>query len=214
MRSLLTVTAPNSDHWLTTLARVKLELDISGTDTQRDMLLNLKIAEASDDIEAALGFTVRQETVAETFWHEASDYAPEYLVLNRTPVTTLTSVTVDGVAADASRYRLDAETGLLYALDPSGAPGRWLFWKSIVVAYIGGYILPAESGATLPKGIEGACVELMSDYWAAKGRDPSVRSEEVPGVGTVQYWVGTVGDPGELPPRVIMKLARYRRAQV
>jgi len=214
MRSVLTVTSPNSDTMLTTLARVKLELDITGADTQRDMLLNIKILEASDDIEAALGFTVRRETVSETFWHEASDYAPEYLVLDRTPVATLTSVTVDDIPADASRHRLDAETGQLYALDPTGAPGRWLFWKSIVVAYAGGYILPAETGKTLPSGIEGACVELMSDYWASKGRDPSVRSEDVPGVGAIQYWVGTVGDPGELPPRVVMKLARYRRVLV
>jgi hypothetical protein len=214
VRSVLTVTVANSDTMLTTLNRVKLELDITGADTQRDMLLNLKILEASDDIEAALGFTVRRETVQETFWHEASDYAPEYLVLDRTPVSMITSVTVDDIPADVSRYRLDAATGQLYALDPAGHPGRWLFWKSIVVAYAGGYILPAESHSNLPNGIQGACVELMSDYWAAKGRDPSVRSEEVPGVGTIQYWVGTVGDPGQLPPRVVMKLAPFRRAVV
>jgi hypothetical protein len=51
----------------------------------------------------------------------------------------------------------------------------------------------------------------MSDYWAAKGRDPSVKSEEIPGVIRTDYWVGAVGEAGELPPRVVMKLAPYRR---
>jgi len=197
---------------LTTLTRVKLELDITGTDTNRDMLLNLKILEASDDIEAALGFTVRKETVSETFWLENGDVGPEYLVLDRTPVVSITSVTVDGIVADASTYRLDPETGQLYALC-NGYPSRWYFCKSIVVAYAGGYVLPAESGSTLPDGIQGAAVELMSDYWAAKGRDPSVKSEDVSGVGRIDYWVGAVGEAGELPPRVVMKLSPYRRAQ-
>jgi hypothetical protein len=199
---------------LTTVSRVKLELDISGVDTQRDMLLNLKILEASDDIEASLNFTVRRETVSETFWLEGGDNAPEYLRLDRIPVASITSVTVDGIAYSAPQYRLDAETGLLYALDLGGYPCRWCFCKDIVVAYSGGYILPAESGSNLPAGIQGAAVELMSDYWAAKGRDPSVKSEEIPGVIRTDYWVGSVGEAGELPPRVVMKLAPYRRVVI
>lgn len=212
MRSVVTVTAANADKQLTTLARVKLELSISGVDTNRDMLLNLKIDEASDDIEAALGFKVAKETVSETFWPEPCDMAPDRLVLDRTPVGAISSVTVDGVAYDASLYRLDAGTGELFALDASGYACRWYFCKSVVVAYSGGYILPAESGADLPAGIEGACVDLVSSFWASKGRDPTVKSEEVPGVLRTDYWVGAVGDAGELPPSVVMKLAPFRRA--
>jgi hypothetical protein len=211
VRSLVTVTAPNAERMLTTLSRVKLELDITSTDTNRDMLLNLKILEASDDIEASLGFTVRKETVSETFWPEAGDNPFEYLVLNRTPVVSIASVTVDGFAYVSSQYRLDPDTGQLYALDLGGYPCAWYFCKSVVVVYDGGYILPSESNSTLPSGIQGACVELMSDYWAAKGRDPSVKSEEIPGLIRTDYWVGAVGEAGELPPRVVMKLAPYRR---
>lgn len=213
MRSIVTVTGANSDKMLTTLNRVKLELDITSVDTNRDMLLNLKILEASDDIEAALGFTVRKETVSEVVWFENGDLAPEYLVLDRTPVATLTSVTIDGLLADAATYRLDSETGQLYALC-NGYPSHWYFCKSVVVAYAGGYILPAESGSNLPAGIQGAAVELMSNYWAAKGRDPSVKSEEIPGVIRKDYWVGAVGEAGELPPSVVTKLAPFRRALV
>ncbi len=213
MRSIVTVTSPNSDTMLTTLARVKLELGITGVDTNRDMLLNLKILEASDDIEASLGFTVRKETVSQEFWFENGDHFPEYLLLDRTPALTPTSIMVDGTALDltAAPYRLDPKTGQLFALC-NGYPSLWVFCKSIVVVHAGGYILPAESGSDLPAGIQGAAVELMSDYWAAKGRDPSVKSEEVPGVLRTDYWVGAVGEEGELPPRVVMKLAPFRRA--
>lgn len=215
MRNIVTVTGANSDKMLTTLARVKLELDITGADSNRDMLLNLKILEASDDIEASLGFTVRKETVSQEFWFENGDVAPEYLLLDRTPALTPTSITVDGVALDLnmSPFRLDPKTGQLFALC-NGFPSLWYFYKSIVVVYSGGYILPSESSSDLPNGIHGAAVELMSDYWLAKGRDPSVKSEEIPGVIRTDYWVGAVGETGELPPRVVMKLAPFRRANV
>ncbi len=80
------------------------------------------------------------------------------------------------------------------------------------MTYTGGYLLPGQSGRDLPAGIEGAAVELVSDFWHAKGRDPSVKSEEEPGVFRTDYWVGAVGESGELPPRVQMKLAPFRRA--
>jgi len=212
MRSIVEVTQPNLDKQLTTLARVKRELNIRGEDAERDTTLNEKIDEASDDIEAALGFHVGRETVRETFWHDQPEQGIERLILDRTPVAAITSVTVDGVLVDPSLYRLDAATGELFALTSSGLPFVWLFYKSVVIVYAGGYILPAESSSDLPPGIQGACVELISDYWAAKGRDPSVKSEEVPGVRRVDYWIGTIGEAGELPPRVVMKLAPYRRA--
>ena len=51
MRSIITVALPASDTALTTLARVKLELNVTvGT---YDAILQDKIDEASDDIEAA-----------------------------------------------------------------------------------------------------------------------------------------------------------------
>lgn len=214
MRSIVTVTVPADDYLLTTLDRVKAELDITGTDANRDTLLNAKIAEASSDIEAALGFSVARETVSQEFWFENGDMAPEYLVLDRTPALAPSSITVDGIVADASTYRLDGETGQLYAIC-NGFPTHWYFCKSIVAVYLGGYILPSEGDdSTLPPGIQGACVELMSDYWAAKGRDPSVKSEEIPGVIRTDYWVGAVGEEGELPPRVVMKLTPWRRVLV
>lgn len=210
MRSIVTVASPASDTALTTLARVKLELNI--TVTAYDVVLQDKIDEASDDIEASLGFRVVRESAVETFWHEQYDSFPDCLVLDRTPVASIASIVVDGETYDVSRWRIDPNTGELFALDSNGYPCLWLFFKSIIVTYDGGYILPPATNSDLPKGIEGACIDLVSSFWAAKGRDPAVKSEEILGVISKQYWVGAVGEDGELPPSVVMKLAPYRRA--
>lgn len=214
MRSIVTVTVPKTDSALTTLARVKLELDILSGDTSKDEILELKIDEASSDIEAALGFSVPRETVAETFWQEGVIASPTSLILNRTPIASITSVVVDGITYASSLYRYDAGTGELFALDSSGFPTFWCFCKSVVVTHAGGYILPSESNCNLPDGIQGACVDLLQCYWFWKGRDPTVKSEAAPGVMTYEYWVGAVGEEGELPPNVMMRLSRYRRALV
>ncbi|EJN11850.1 Phage QLRG family, putative DNA packaging [Bradyrhizobium sp. YR681] len=213
MRSIVIVASPASDTALTTLERVKLELDISSGDTSNDTVLQEKIDEASDDIEASLGFRLVRESAVETFWHEQYDNAPEKLVLDRTPVASIASVIVDGVTVDPSAYRYDPNTGELFALC-NGYPHVWIFCQSVVVTYDGGYILPGASNRTLPKGIEGACVALVSSFWAAKGRDPTKKSEDVPGVGRVEYWVGTVGEAGELPPDIVARLAPFRRPVV
>ncbi|MCK1583266.1 hypothetical protein IVB03_27810 [Bradyrhizobium sp. 168] len=211
MRSIVTVASPASDTALTTLARVKLELGIPTGTTTSDEILQNKIDEASDDIEAALGFRLVRETAVETFWHEQYDSAPEKLVLDRTPVASIASVVVDGGAIDSSTWRLDPNTGELFALC-NGYPSVWVFLQSIVVTYGGGYILPPASNRTLPKGIEGACVALVSSFWAARGRDPTLRSEEIPDLISATYWVGAVGEDGELPPDIVAKLAPFRRA--
>src|SRR3954454_1604829 len=101
MRSIVTIASPASDTALTTLERVKLELNITGTDANRDSVLQDKIDEASDDIEAALGFRLVKESAVETFWHEQYDMSPERLVLDRTPVVSIASVEVDGIVIDA-----------------------------------------------------------------------------------------------------------------
>jgi hypothetical protein len=212
MRSIVTVTAASDDSNLTTLERVKAELDISENDSSSDMVLNAKIAEASDDIEASLGFRLARETVVETFWHEQYDSTPEKFVLDRTPVSTIASVVVDGVTIDPSNYRFDQNTGELFALR-NGCPSVWIFWQSVVVTYDGGYMLPsAGKDCTLPAGIQGACVGLVSSFWAAKGRDPTVKVIDVPGLMRTEFWVGSVGEAGELPPDIVTKLAPFRRA--
>lgn len=210
MRSIVTVTTEAGETKLTTLARVKAELGIA--DGSKDSILTSKIDEASSDIGAYLGYSVKRETVSERFWQAPQTELPEYLILDRTPVATITSVTVDDVAVDSDEYRLDPDTGQLYRLDASAYPSTWEIQKSAVIVYVGGYLLPGETNRNLPYAIEAAAVDLVQSFWFAKGRDSLIKSEEIPGVMRQDFWVGAVGQSGELPPSVQSKLAPFRRA--
>lgn len=213
MRSILTVTTAPTVTRLTTLDRIKAELNITGT--ANDVLLGAKLDEATSDIEAHLGGTLSRAAVSETMWAALGENSwTEYLTLERWPVASIASVTVDGVVLDSTLYRLDPDTGLLYRLDPAGFPCIWIWCKAIVVAYSGGYLLPGESGRNLPRVLEAACVDLMLAYWTNRGRDPLIKTEDVPGLGRVEYWVGAVGESGELPPSVTAKIAPYRRPSI
>lgn len=209
MRSIATVTVPPEVTALTTLERVKQELEIAGE--AQDALLAAKIAEASSDIEAHLGRVLSRATLSEIFWGVSG---LEYLILARAPIAAIESVTEDDVAVDSDEYRLDAETGQLYRLDASGFACAWTWCKQITVVYRAGYLLPGEDGRDLPPALEAGAIALLGSYWASRGRDPLVRGEDIPGLGSVQYWVGAVGEAGELPPDVVSKISPFRRVLV
>lgn len=210
MEHLVTVTTPAEATALVTLDRVKAELGI--TTTTHDVLLTAKIAEASADIEAHIGYRLARETVTETFW--AIEEPASYVLLDRTPVASIASVTLDDEAQETTAWRLNPKTGALYALDGSGYPWRWISSESLVVSYTGGYLLPGQSGRNLPAPLEGAAADLVGMFWLARGRDPSLRAETVDGVGRSEYWVGAVGRDGSLPPTVIQKIASFVRPRV
>lgn len=212
MRSIATITTPPAETDLTTIDRVKSELSITDVDTARDNLLGVKIAEASADIEAHSGRIFSRAGLTERFWGDPG--VSEYLCLERYPVATITSVTVDGVLVAASEYRLDAETGILYRLDANGYPCIWSWCKDVVIVYAAGYIVPGETNRDLPYPVEGAVIDLVSSFWASRGRDPKVKSEDIPGLGSVEYWVGAVGAAGSLPPDVEAKCMTFRRVLV
>lgn len=208
MKSVATVTVANSNKGLTTLDRVKAELGITGNGS--DALLEAKILEASSDIEAHLNRTLRKETISEVFWGLRG--CAEALIFSRTPVGTITSVTLDDELIDADDYRLDPDAGLLYRLS-AASPSWWSFGKALTVIYEAGYDMPVDITNTgdLPPALQAACVELVGSYWASRGRDPTVREEDVQGVMRTVYWVGAVGDAGELPPSVESKIGTFRR---
>jgi hypothetical protein len=220
MRSVVQIVTPSPSEFLTTLARVKRELNI--TDNSSDDILKDKIGEASSDVAQAIGKRLPHEDVRETFWHDEGAHrlrshhhhgepAETTLFLQRTPVTAIDSVTVDDVPLAETDYRLDPDAGLLDRLASDGTPFSWCFCRSVVVTYSAGFVLPGDPGRTLPAGIEGAVVALVSDYWGSRGRDPTLRSEIIPGLIERQFWVGAVGDAELLPPRVLASIAPFRR---
>jgi hypothetical protein len=221
MRSVIEIVTAAESELLTTLARVKRELNVSNN--ANDDLLKDKIAEASSDIELAIGARLPREDVRETFWHDEAEHLPSHrhhhhtsaqttLFLTRRPAIEITGVTVDDEPLDAAdSWRVDPDAGLLDRLS-DGRPCAWRFCRSVVVNYSAGYVLPDQGNAcTLPRAIEGAVVALVSSYWASRGRDPLLRSEDIPGVIRREFWVGAVGDPQMLPPRILASLDPVRR---
>jgi hypothetical protein len=85
--------------------------------------------------------------------------------LKATPVHSVAAVTADGVAVVGADYIVDTEDGYLASKTgpwPAGA-------QSIVIEYVGGYVLPKdannENPRTLPYDVEMAALKLATAYY-------------------------------------------------
>jgi hypothetical protein len=205
MKSIVTVTTAATSRLLTTRTRFKSEVGITAT-TDDDMI-DAWLLEASDAIAAYCGRQLLPETVSETFRLAPGElaYRPNVmpLTLARWPVTTLTSVVEEGVTLASTDYEVDKNTGCLWRLS-DGYRARW-YSVNIVVAYIAGY-----ADSTAPRSsLATACLSVLKHRWAARSRDPMVKSQDIPGVLRTDYWVGSVGD-GPFPAEVMALLDPYR----
>lgn len=192
---------------LVELDRVKSALDISGSDDDEELLAT--IDDATSVIAARCLRSLKRETVRETFYADSRGGGAEKLILSRYPVASVASVAIDDVAISSSEYR--TARGILYRLTSSGDPAVWRFWRSLVVIYVAGYLLPGQENRDLPAALESACLSLVSAYWSARGRDPTLIQEENEGVARFRYWVGAIGEADDLPPDVIAKIAPYTK---
>src|SRR4051812_46637445 len=160
----VTVITANDTRDLTTIRRLKLELNIALTDSSQDELLAAWIHEESENFARMCKRVLSAELVSEDFdlrsinGYRATDSSsattlrPDMgIVLSRYPVTEVQSVTLDGVDLDASSYAAEAEKGVLRRTRVSGGPIGWSGIE-MVVTYWGGYTLLG----TLPRPIESA----------------------------------------------------------
>jgi hypothetical protein len=77
------------------------------------------------------------------------------------------------------------------------------------VYFTAGYLLPADTGRTLPMDVENAVIQIMRyKYWNDQ-RDPTLRSENDGSVSHV-YWVGPPGEKSNMPPAAAAILDNYR----
>lgn len=215
MDSILTVTVDAADNDLIDLLDVKEELGI--TDTTSDSKLQRWISEESQRISDYCGRTFPQQTVSETFRLDTPpsrsyDRRIDTLVLTRRPVISITSITEDSDdPLTASDYEVNKDTGILYRLTASGSSDTRTLWTAykVVVVYIAGYAV-----GTIPSAISAACMTLLKHRWSAQSRDPALRSIQIQGVGQKSWWVGGIGEVGDLPPEVAASLDRYREVSV
>lgn len=197
----LTVTIAADSQALTLLSTVKRALDIDSDVTTWDSFLTESIARASEIIAAYCSRVFGRETVVETLWLRDSR---EVINLRRYPDVAIASITEGGTALAEADYFLDADSGQLRRLS-SGAPSCWSPCQWIDITYDAGY----ELLGALPYPIEDACVRLVKSAYAAKGRDPMLKADEVFGLGRQEFWVGSTSG-ADLPDDVVALIAPYR----
>jgi hypothetical protein len=101
-------------------------------------------------------------------------------------------------------FVIDAERGWLIRLNPfTGGSTGWEA-EPTTVQYRAGY-------ASIPFDLVDACLRLVTARFKMRGRDPMLRSEGEPGLGQLNYWVGTMpGQDGSLAPEIAGLLDSYR----
>lgn len=201
--SLLSVTTPAAIRRLSTEDALRVEI-MADAEPEAALVLSL-LDQASAAVESWCGRTFARETVSETFRLAAAHNAA--LLLSRRPITAIASVTEDGVALAAGDREHDADAGMLWRLS-SDQRTAWTARK-IVVSYTAGYLLPGDPNRTLPHEIERATLIVAASIFAARGRDPLLRSESVDGVATASYLDPRAG-AGGLPTAAAEMLAPHR----
>lgn len=197
---MLTVVTAATSQDLTALATVKDELGL--TDNSQDEKLKRHIHQASAMCAKYCDRVFGSEEVTETFRQTSGQ---PILSLSRYPVSEISEINLDGEEVDADDYEVDEDSGLLYSLSDD-VRGDWGSGK-IEVTYTGGY----ELLSGLPHDIEQACIKLVKALFHGASRDPTVKSEDIPGALSQTFWVGGIGDNGALPPDVTALLDPYRR---
>lgn len=202
---MLTVVTPAASARLATLAQVKAELSIYGAES--DAYLNGLLDQASAAIAAHCRRTFGLEVLSETIrlTRVSSD-----LMLARSPVSVVTSVTEAGEVLAAADYELDAGAGLLTRLQADEL-SRWYPGK-IVVAYSAGWTLPGGANANLPADIQRACIQYVTSMHEGRGRDLSIRAETQEGVGSTTYAATAGGAPLAMPAQCEALLSPWRMA--
>nr|WP_294564487.1 phage head-tail connector protein [uncultured Rhodopila sp.] len=186
---MLTVTTPVAATALCTLDAVKAELKITTTDN--DTEISGLIAAASTAISNYCGRTsFGLETVLQT---ERLTTTRNRIILARDLLPVITSITLDGTALVFNTdYEIDGQ--LLYRL--SGVSRVQWCGSVLTIAYTAGYALPGGAPADLSR----AAVITVAGWYSARGRDPYLKTQEQPGLGTQTYWVGNLpGADGALP---------------
>jgi hypothetical protein len=210
MSSVLTVTTAAADRTLLTLAELCVLLDIE-EQAQDAALTSLNRAVAAAITKECKVYaagasppTLRSENLREEFRPTLErahrHHRTTSLLLARRPVTAISLIVEAGVTLETTDYRLDASTGELVRL-LGDRDGCWAH-DTIVVAYTAGWEM-------VPDGLKGAAERLARLLWSERGRDPLVRSEDITGVGSTSYWIGSVSDPA-VPQDVADELAEYR----
>jgi len=201
-----------ADNALTTYQTLVEEL---GIDTGCDENLLIRyINSASDAMQGYMGRQLGRATVTD---EKQSGHGGKIMLLDRWPLISITEVKYDSSALATDEYEIyDANVGSLYH-----RTGVWVWTAQVVndieqtpypgneeklyeVTYVAGYILPKDTGRTLPYDIEDAVIQMVTTRYRSQGRDGSVKSEKLS-----KYSVTYGG--WSFSPTVVEVMNRYKR---
>ncbi len=124
-----------------------------GIDSQRDGALRAELAATTKHVERATGRTYRRQTIVERHPRIWAGSTKTALILRRSPVASITSVTDNGATVDAA----------LYDLDPFGVltrtSGPWL--GPVVVTYVAG-------ATVVPDDVLSVARQVLQHLWATR----------------------------------------------
>lgn len=208
IKVITTVITAATSYDLTTLDAVKDELGIS--DGSKNDTLKRYITSASAAASQYCNRRFQIEGVKDEFWPERDAYpyqipgGVDVLQLSRWPVVTpITSVVENSITlVEGTDFRVEYVSGTLIRLDQNQYPRKWIAWP-VVAQFSGGF-------SPIPSDVDDAIVRMVTRRYSAKGRDPNLKQESVPGILERQWWIATGTESGNLSPDISDVLDNYR----
>ncbi|KQP61064.1 hypothetical protein [Methylobacterium sp. Leaf108] len=211
----VTVIIPATAKRLTTVANVRGDLGLTEGAAVEAQVLRW-IDQASQQAATYCRRVFGRETVRERIdlCRHGSVTEDGGILLDRSPVVSIMSVKVGGTLQASGAYATDGR--VLYRME--GDERRCWTGRDVVVQYEAGWLLPGEergepsttTAEDLPADIERAVIQLVGVSVSVAGRDATIKSESVEGIGSRDFYVQ--GANAALPhPEAEATLSQYRR---
>lgn len=203
---LLAVTITTAHRPLATLQALHDRLGVTAGTHDPELLRLLRAR--SDAIAAWCGIapdqlgrrTFAAETMTATWLSAACARGPRLRLPWRIPVTSIASIVEDGTTLDAGDYRVLPMAAAIERVADDGEAVRCWSSGPIVVTYVAGWTRADDDASDMPADLQDACLQECVARWLARGRDPSLRSENVPEVHSFTVGYGQDGARGQLLP--------------
>ncbi|WP_431861381.1 hypothetical protein [Azospirillum sp.] len=204
---VLIVASAVADRSLVSLATLKTELGISGTDY--DAKLTAWGKAASDIVCSVCGIAADQQgrrtliTEAFTVSYRASEVPqrcgdPAPLLLPWRLPLTISAVTADGTALTVvDDVECEPMAGLLWRLDEDGERTHWTRGRITITASAG------WAQDDVPEAARQAVIRYVRERYDGDGRNSLLKAEESDGVGRDEYWIGPTSKGDALPADMV-----------
>ena len=183
------------------LAEAKSQCGVSGSD--KDSVLNLLIAASRQFVENYCGIRIVEQTV-----EVECDGWVDFHRLPIAPLISVSGITYTDTAGDTQTVATSVYLVNTHDLRPSITLKYNQLWPTI---QLGSRIkVTAEVGyETVPSDLKSAMLLSVGKHFAMSGRDMSVRSETVEGIGSTQ-WGGIEQTASQLDKASAILLENYR----